>query len=682
MTSKLLFNAAFQKQTYSLTRQLVNPSTRQPVNSSTSISKDKMIKHNKNRFVPLLVSIGVVVGIMLGSFFANHFSGNRLSIINNSSNKIIDLFHLIDDQYVDTINIPDLVEKAMPQILKELDPHSTYISASKVEESMQDLKGSFSGIGVQFTLYKDTIRVVKVVKGGPSESVGIQAGDRIINIDGKPYVGDTISNDGTMKRLKGPKGSVARLGIKRAGQKKLLSFSITRGDVPVKTVDAAYMASPTIGYIRVTSFGDTTYAEFIAALTKLQTMGFSKLILDLRGNPGGYMETAVQMVNEFLPKNSLIVYTEGRKSPRKEYRTDGRGAYQSLPLVVLVDENSASASEIFAGAIQDNDRGTIIGRRSFGKGLVQVPIEFPDGSMLRLTTARYYTPSGRCVQKPYKPGDEEDYEADLLLRAEHGEYFSADSIHTSGEKFKTRLGRTVYGGGGIVPDIFVARDTLGMTSYFKEAYLNGLLFQYAYDFVDKHRAELSQCNGLNEVTAVIKKKNIIEGFASYAERAGLKRRNLMIQRSHKLLTTYITSAIIGDLLDDSEAAEYANQTDKAVLQAIALLAANKSVPSVGKQQAMLSTKLHNNLYYALATNGCSALALTTGYETNPQFAWGWQWTVQPTTLCAWLIGRSSLSLPFALQSFSSTRLPLINSANADYNNILALCYRKWTFAWS
>ena len=640
-----------------------------------------MIKHNKNRFVPLLVSIGVVVGIMLGSFFANHFSGNRLSIINNSSNKIIDLFHLIDDQYVDTINIPDLVEKAMPQILKELDPHSTYISAAKVEESMQDLKGSFSGIGVQFTLYKDTIRVVKVVKGGPSESVGIQAGDRIINIDGKPYVGDTISNDGTMKRLKGPKGSIARLGIKRADQKKLLSFSITRGDVPVKTVDAAYMASPTIGYIRVSSFGDTTYAEFIAALTKLQTMGFSKLILDLRGNPGGYMETAVQMVNEFLPKNSLIVYTEGRKSPRKEYRTDGRGAYQSLPLVVLVDETSASASEIFAGAIQDNDRGTIIGRRSFGKGLVQVPIEFPDGSMLRLTTARYYTPSGRCVQKPYKPGDEEDYEADLLLRAEHGEYFSADSIRTSGEKFKTRIGRTVYGGGGIVPDIFVARDTLGMTSYFKEAYLGGLLFQYAYDFVDKYRTELSQCNNMKEVTTVVKKKNLIEGFASYAEKAGLKRRNLMIQRSHKLLTTYITSAIIGDLLDDSEATEYTNQTDKAVMQAIALLAANKSVPTVGKQQAMLFTKMHNN-YYALTTKEYTPFALTAGYKPAPPTAWDWQWTVQPTTLCTWLTKRSGLTLPFALQSNTIPYLPYIGNTNADYNNILALCYRKWTFAWS
>lgn len=610
-----------------------------------------MIKHNKNRFVPLLVSAGMVVGILLGSFFANHFSGNRLSIINNSSNKIIDLFHLIDDQYVDTVNIPELVEKAMPQILKELDPHSTYISATKVEESMQDLKGSFSGIGVQFTLYKDTIRVVKVVKGGPSESVGIQAGDRIVNIDGKPYVGDTISNDGTMARLKGPIGSVAKLGIKRAGQKQLLTFSITRGDVPIKTVDAAYMAAPGTGYIRVTSFGDTTYAEFIAALTKLQTQGFSKLILDLRGNPGGYMETAVQMANEFLPKNSLIVYTEGRKSPRKEYRTDGRGAYQNLPLVVLVDETSASASEIFAGAIQDNDRGTIIGRRSFGKGLVQVPIEFPDGSMLRLTTARYYTPSGRCVQKPYKPGDEEDYEADLLLRAEHGEYFSADSIRTSGEKYKTRLGRVVYGGGGIVPDIFIPRDTLGMTSYFKEAYLGGLLFQYAYDFVDLHRNDLTQCNDMASVAAYVKKSNLIEGFAAYAEKAGLKRRNLMIQRSHKLLTTYITSAIISDLLDDSEAAQYANLTDKAVLRAVAILAANQSIPAIqtttkGKSQAFNSLN------------------------------WDVQWKLSPSAICALLTGRS-----FGLPLFLPNTMPIAHTSNwhVNYNEVLALCYRKLTF---
>lgn len=539
-----------------------------------------MIKHNKNRFVPILLSLGVVVGILLGSFFANHFSGNRLSIINNSSNKIFDLFHLIDDQYVDTVDIPDLVERSLPQILKELDPHSTYITAAEVEESMQDLKGSFSGIGVQFTLYNDTIRVVRVVKGGPSESVGLQAGDRIVTINGEKYVGDTITNAGTMKRLKGPKGTTACLGIKRAGKAKLQTFNILRGDVPVKTIDAVYMATPTIGYIRISSFGDTTYAEFLAALAKLQTEGFENLIIDLRGNPGGYMETATKIANDFLPKNSLIVYTKGRKSARQEYRTDGRGAYQSMPLVVLVDETSASASEILAGAIQDNDRGMIVGRRSFGKGLVQVPIEFPDGSMLRLTTARYYTPSGRCVQKPYKPGQEEDYEADLILRAEHGEYYSADSIKTSGEQYRTRLGRIVYGGGGIVPDVFIPRDTTGITSYFREAYLSGMLYQFAYDFVDKNREKLSDCKTLEDLQKFLKYKRLVEQFAQFAAKNGLKRRNLMLARSRKLIESYVTATIVTDVLDDSEAAEYINQTDPAVLRAIGLLEAGEAFPKL------------------------------------------------------------------------------------------------------
>lgn len=542
-----------------------------------------MAKNKVNRFIPLLISIGVVVGILLGSFFANHFSGNRLSIINNSSNKIIDLFHLIDDQYVDTVSISNLVERSLPQILKELDPHSVYISASEVEESMQGLKGSFSGIGIQFTIYRDTIRVVKVVKGGPSENVGIQAGDRIVTVNGEKYTGDSINNEGAMKRLKGPKGTVAKLEVKRAGNSKPITFNITRDDVPINTVDAAYIAAPSIGYMRINSFGDTTYGEFIAALAKLQTENFDKLILDLRGNPGGYMETAVNLVNEFLPNNSLIVYTQGRKSPRKEYRTDGRGIYQQMPLVVLVDETSASASEIFAGAIQDNDRGTIIGRRSFGKGLVQVPIEFPDGSMLRLTTARYYTPSGRCVQKPYKLGQEEEYEADLLLRAEHGEYYSADSIHNMGEKYKTTIGRTVYGGGGIVPDVFVARDTTGITNYFKEAYLSGLLYQYAYDFVDENRNQLSKCKTLDETTAFISQKNIIERFANYAAKAGLKRRNLMIARSRKLLTQYITTAILSDLLDDNDATKYANTLDPAVSQAINILQKGDAFPTLNEK---------------------------------------------------------------------------------------------------
>lgn len=529
-------------------------------------------------FVPLYISIGVVAGILLGSFFANHFSGNRLSIINNSSNKVMDLFHLVDDQYVDSVKIPDLVERALPQILKELDPHSTYISADDVEASMQELKGSFSGIGVQFTLYHDTIRVVKVIKGGPSERVGLMPGDRIVTINGETYVGDTITNDGTMKRLKGPGGTLAKLGVKRAGKKGLLTFHITRGDVPVRTVDAVYMVTPAIGYIRISSFGDTTYAEFLAALASLQSQGFENLVLDLRGNPGGYMESAIQIANEFLPKNALIVYTEGRKSQRREYRTDGRGIYQSLPLVVLVDETSASASEILAGAMQDNDRATIVGRRSFGKGLVQVPIEFPDGSMLRLTTARYYTPSGRCVQKPYKPGQDEAYEADLLLRAEHGEYYSADSVHHVGEQFHTRLGRTVYGGGGIDPDFFIPRDTTGITSYFKDAYFNGYIFQYAYDFVDSNRAKLGACANLAEVLRLLSRLKIVDRFVSYAATAGLKPRNLMIQRSRKLLQTYLYTAIISDVRDENEAAEYANREDPATRKAVELLQKGEAFP--------------------------------------------------------------------------------------------------------
>lgn len=580
-----------------------------------------MANQNKNRFFPLVISLGVIAGILLGTFFANHFSGNRLSIINNSSNKVIDLFHLIDDQYVDSVNIPDLVERSLPQILKELDPHSTYITASEVEETMQDLRGSFSGIGVQFTLYKDTIRVVRVIKGGPSESVGIIAGDRIVSVDGEVYVGDSIDNAGTMKRLKGPKGSEVVLEIKRAGKKKLMNFHITRGDVPVKTIDAVYMQTPTVGYIRINSFGDTTYPEFLAALAKLQAEGFEKLIIDLRGNPGGYMETATQIANDFLPKNSLIVYTKGRKSPRKEYRTDGRGAYQNMPIAILVDETSASASEILAGAIQDNDRGIIIGRRSFGKGLVQVPIEFPDGSMLRLTTARYYTPSGRCVQKPYQHGKEDEYAADLLMRAEHGEYFSADSIRTSGEKYKTRLGRIVYGGGGIVPDYFIPRDTTGITSYFKEAYFGGMLFQFAYDFVDHNRAELEKCADYKELTQYLKRKNIVERFVNFASKAGLKRRNLMISRSYKLIYSYVTTAIISDILDDSSSAQFVNSDEPMTLKAVQLLEAGKGFPKPdvkkgkGRKQAFnnkLDWEIHSKFtaYVPLSWYGTSTFGLT------------------------------------------------------------------------
>lgn len=544
-------------------------------------------KFNNSRFTPMLVSLGIVAGIIIGSFYANHFTGKRLNIINNSSDKINSLLHIIDDQYVDSVNMTDLVEKSLPQILKELDPHSVYIPAAEAEAANQELKGNYSGIGVQFTIYKDTVRVVRIIEGGPSESAGLKAGDRIVNIDGKNYVGKIVNNDETKKRLKGKSGSAVRLGIVRAGKKGLQYFSVTRGDVPIKSIDAVYMVDKTTGYIRIGSFGDTTFQEFLAALATLNSCGFQNLIIDLRGNLGGYMAPAVQIANEFLPKNRLIVYTEGRKSPREEYTSDGRGSYQSIPLVILADETSASASEILAGAIQDNDRGTIIGRRTFGKGLVQVPIEFNDGSMIRLTKARYYTPSGRCVQKPYVPGEEEEYEQDLLTRAEHGEYYSRDSIKINGPKYKTRIGRTVYGGGGIIPDIFVPRDTLGITSYFKDVYFTGAIFQFAYVFVDEHRRELSGLETIDQITAYLKKKSVIEKFTSFAERLGIKRRNRMIMASHRLLESYIYSNIIDDLLGTEQSTQYSNRTDKSVLDALDIFRHHAAFPQPPKKVAAL-----------------------------------------------------------------------------------------------
>lgn len=553
-----------------------------------------MAKPHPNRFTPLLIALGIVLGILIGSFYANHFSGKRLNIINTSGDKLNSLLHIIDDQYVDSVNIGELVEKSLPQILKELDPHSVYISAVESEASMQDLKGSFSGIGVQFTIYKDTVRIVRVIDGGPSESTGLQAGDRIVSVDGKPYAGtDKVTNDETMKRLKGPNGTTVRLGIVRAGVKGVTEYSIVRGDVPLKSIDVVYMVDETTGYVRIGSFGDTTYPEFLGALATLQAQGFKNLIIDLRGNLGGYMAPAVQIANEFLPKNRLIVYTSGRKSPREEYTSDGRGAYQTMPLVVLVDESSASASEILAGAIQDNDRGTIIGRRTFGKGLVQVPIEFNDGSMLRLTKARYYTPSGRCVQKPYVPGDEEEYEQDLILRAEHGEYYSSDSIKTEGEAYKTRIGRTVYGGGGIIPDVFIPRDTTGFTSYFREAYLTGLIYQYAYVYVDARRKQLERFDNLDRLTGYLKKQNIVEQFAEFAAKNGLKRRNRMIMQSHKVFEEHLYSNIINDRLGVEAATIYINRTDPAVLKALDLFARHAAFPErPAEETAHLGSSAH------------------------------------------------------------------------------------------
>lgn len=540
--------------------------------------------------MPLVMALCVVLGILIGTFYANHFSGNRLSIINSSSNKLNNLLHIVDDQYVDTVDINQLVESAMPQILAELDPHSVYISAKDVQIVNDDLKGSFSGVGIEFTIRQDTIHVQNVISNGPAERAGLLAGDKIVSVNDTLFVGKDVTNEEAMHRLKGPKDTKVKLGILRYGEKQLRYITVTRGDIPQRSISATYMLDATTGYIKIKNFGENTYPEMLIALARLSQSNFQNLVIDLRGNTGGYLASAVQIVNEFLPKGCLIVYTQGRKSPRQEYRSDGRGSYQHIPLVVLIDEGSASASEILAGAVQDNDRGTIIGRRSFGKGLVQQPIAFNDGSMIRLTIARYYTPAGRCIQKPYTSGSDKDYEEDLIYRYQHGEYFTQDSIKHTGPEYHTSIGRTVYGGGGITPDIFVPEDTLGMTSYYKEAGMSGLILQFAYTYTDDNRGKLSEFKSMKELNDYLVRQNTVEKFASYADRNGLRRRNLMISKSHKLLERFINSRIIYNILDEQDWIEYLNGDDPTILKTLDVFKNNAAFPKKPEEKAEKKSK--------------------------------------------------------------------------------------------
>ena len=546
--------------------------------------------NKSNRFMPLLMALCVVVGILIGTFYANHFSGNRLNIINSGSNRLSNLLHIVDDQYVDKVNIDSLVDMAIPQILADLDPHSVYIPAKDAQAVTDDLKGSFSGVGIEFTIRKDTIHVQNVVKNGPAQRAGILAGDKIVSVDGKTFVGKVVTQDEAMRRLKGPKDTKVKIGVVRYGQKAVKYFTVTRGDIPQRSITATYMLDKSTGYIKIKNFGETTYPELLIALAQLSQERFSNLVIDLRDNGGGYMNSAVQMANEFLPKNKLIVYMQGRKSPRQDFRSDGHGSYQKIPLIVLINEASASASEIFAGAMQDNDRATIIGRRSFGKGLVQQQIGFPDGSMIRLTIARYYTPSGRCIQKPFKPGDNQDYDNDLLTRYQHGEFFSQDSIKHTGPAYHTSIGRIIYGGGGITPDIFVAEDTLSMTSYYKQAAMSGLILQYAFNYTDNNRQKLNTYSSMMEMSKYLVSQNTVEQFAAFADKNGLKRRNLMIRKSHKLLERFINSRIIYNMLDEQAWTEYINQDDPTIATALRVFEKNEAFPKKPGAKANTQTK--------------------------------------------------------------------------------------------
>ena len=507
------------------------------------------MSNEKARFVwvPLLVAIAIVGGIVIGKFFSAETPFGRTP----RYDKIESLLQCIEQQYVDTVNRNDLIENVMPKILGELDPHSAYIPAKDLESVNEELEGSFSGIGIQFNILNDTINVVSVISGGPSEKVGILAGDRIISVNDTSFVGEGISNERVMKNLRGPKGTTVKLEILRKTAKNPLTYEVTRGDIPVNSVDAAFMLDDKSGYIKVSKFGRTTYDEFITALSKLNNQGAESFIIDLRGNSGGLMDIPINMANEFLPANRLIVYAEGKAFEREDAISNGTGAFQKEPLVVLTDEWSASSSEIFAGAIQDNDRGLIVGRRTFGKGLVQQQIPFRDGSAIRLTVARYYTPSGRCIQKEYQLGKAEDYSMDIVNRYMHGEFFNVDSIKQNKELvFHTFNGREVYGGGGIMPDIFVPRDTTGYTSYFNSVANEGLLYQYAFDYTDKYREKLSEAKSVEELEAMLEPNMLLNKFVQYAAQKGIRPRPVYINISRKLivhtLQAYIARNILGE----------------------------------------------------------------------------------------------------------------------------------------
>ncbi len=512
----------------------------------------------KNVYAAAALFLCIVGGVLLGNMLARRANlrnnANSLSTLVKAwgkGNRVDELLHLIDAQYVDTVDVEQLTEDAIFAVMEDLDPHSVYIPADELEMVNSELEGSFSGIGVQFNIQNDTIMVVAVISGGPSEKVGILAGDRVVEVNDTAFVGDAISNEKVMKKLRGPKGTQVKLGIKRHGTPELLHFTVTRGDVPVNSVDIAYMIEPGVGFIRVSKFAATTYQEFLNGLASLRSQGAQKFIVDLRENSGGLLDQVVMMVNEFLPRGQMIVYSEGKAYPRFDSRADGSGSFIGQPLVVIIDEFSASASEIFAGAIQDNDRGLIVGRRSFGKGLVQQQMDLSDGSAVRLTVARYYTPTGRSIQKPYEQGKGDEYEMDLMNRFMHGEFDSRDSIHLADSLvYHTPAGRTVYGGGGIMPDVFVPRDTTDYTPYFNQVLNHGYTYQFAFQYADKHREQLNQYKNWEDMERYLTQGDMLREFVAYAEDKGVKPDWKEINQSRHLLerhlAAYITRNILGE----------------------------------------------------------------------------------------------------------------------------------------
>lgn len=544
------------------------------------------MKYNKASYVwlPLWIAIGIAVGIFIGNTFSIFKSRHSLF---NRGDKLEAILEYINDSYVDSINLQNLVEDAIPDLINGLDPHSAYIPAKDLELVSEDLNGHFTGIGVQFSIINDTIVVVSVIQGGPSSAAGIQAGDRIVKVNDKNFVGKTITNDVVLRNLRGADGSSVKLGIKRNNSSKIIPIIVKRGDIPVNTVNASFPIAKGIGYIKVEKFGSTTYSEFINALSKFKAEGVKSIIVDLRQNTGGYMQAAEMMANEFFPKNQLVVYAEGRNFPREAFYSDGSGTFQTEQVVVLVDEGTASASEIFSGAMQDADRGLIMGRRTFGKGLVQQQREFKDGSALRLTVARYHTPSGRCIQKAYKLGGDENYQMDLMNRYLRGEMDNKDSIKFNKNMplFKTKAGRVIRGNDGIMPDIFVPRDTSGINSYYLNVVNKGYAYEYAIRYIDRNRAKLNSFKNWKQLVAFLQNQPLVENLVEFAFSKGINRRPYLIDECYDLLQKQVISNIIRPISGEQAYYEYALQDDVLTKQAVGIIRKNKATHAAIASQA-------------------------------------------------------------------------------------------------
>ncbi len=528
--------------------------------------------------MPVIVSAAVIVGVLIGLWAGRTGVDSRLRAVSaqlDKGSKLDYALSLIGSMYVDPVDTDSLVEQLMPDLMWYLDPHSVYIPASELSAVNESLEGEFDGIGVVFNMTTDTVVVLNVIPQGPSQKAGVQNGDRIIRIDDSLVAGVGIDRDAVMKMLRGKRGTKVRLGLERTGVSEPLSVTVTRGTIPVRSVDAAFMVRPGVGFVRITSFSQNTYRELAEALSTLSGEGMRSLIIDLRGNPGGYLGQAVAMANEFLPDDRLIVYTEDRNGYRNNEYSDGRGRYADMELAVILDEHSASSSEIFAGALQDNDRATVVGRRSFGKGLVQQQIPFPDGSAMRLTTARYFTPTGRSIQKPYSAADGE-YEEELLDRYMHNELFSVDSIRFDDSlRFTTPGGRVVYGGGGIMPDVFVPLDTMGMTSYYIDVVGKNILFRYTMEYSDRFRRRLNDVGSVAELEALLDGGDLFGDFVFYAARQGVPPDPEGTERARGLLTALLR-AYIGRNSPLEEAGFYSQYyvADPPVLKALEILENN------------------------------------------------------------------------------------------------------------